>query len=367
MNNKFFSIWKLICLPALVLSCKQGDATPAGVAVKTLCVKEQDYTTNLHFTVKIESQQNINIFPVVGGRLQKICVQEGTDVKKGQLLFVIDQAPYTAAVDAAKAQVASARSSLSTAQLNLEGKEQLYAQKMVGEFDLRRARHAHDEAAAQLKNAQAELAKARANLDYTTIHSPADGRVGIIDCRVGDVVSSDMEGPIVTLSGNDHIYTYTSLSEEKVNRLCKEYECSSSSQLLSKLPEVTLHTIWGEELPQKGRIDAISGSTGTTTGALVFRASFYNPTDLFRNGSNGYMTLPSIKHHVFVIPSDAALHIQDKYFVYRVVNGRAVSTEVKVLPPTGDDHYVVTYGLTDGDVIIAEHAGMMSEGLAVTP
>lgn len=348
------------------VGCGDGTANTAPNAYKTLCVQHQDYTTNRRFTVKIESQQNIDIFPVVGGRFQKICVQEGTEVKRGQLLFIIDQAPYIAAVDAAKAQVATARASLSTAKLNLVGKERLFAQNMVGEYELQRAGHAREEAAALLENAQAELAVARANLGYTTIHSPADGRISIIEYRVGDVLVPDMEKPIAILSANSHLYAYTSVSEEMFSQLLKEYGCHSTNQLLDKLPEVTLYTIWGEEHPLKGRIDAISGSTSKTTGSLLLRASFDNPFEVFRNGSNGYIDLPSIKHHVYVVPSDAAIHIQDKYFVYRVIDGKAVSTEVKLLPTADVADAVVTSGLNDGDIIIAEHADMINEGTAIS-
>ena len=126
-----------------------------------------------------------------------------------------------------------------------------------------------------------------------------------------------------------------------------------------------LSTTWGEKMEQQGRIDAINSSTDASTGAILVRASFNNPLELFRNGSNGYIDIPTIKHGVYVIPQDAAIHIQDKYFVYRVVDGKAVSTEVKVLPPNDDQQYVVTSGLNEDDIIIAEHAGMVSERMAV--
>jgi membrane fusion protein (multidrug efflux system) len=367
MNSKNIIAWIVVSLLPLLAGCKKKDPTPNGVAVKTLCVRQQDYTTYYRFTIKIESQQNIDIRPVVGGRLQKICVQEGSEVKKGQPLFVLDQAPYKAAVHAAEAQVATARASLSTASLNLEGKEQLYAQKMVGEFDLRRARHAHEETVAQFENAQAELARARANLDYTTIICPADGRISIIEYRVGDVIFPDLPMPMAILSVNSHLYAYTSLSEEMLSKLLQEYDCQSPSQLLTKLPAVTLHAIWGEEHTLTGRIDAISGSTSKTTASLLIRASFDNPSEIFRNGSNGFIDLPSILHHVYVVPSDAVVPIQDKYFIYRVIDGKAVSTEVKAQPSVDKDEYIVTSGLHDGDIVIAEHADMMSEGIVVIP
>lgn len=354
----------LLCIQTLLTSCGETASSPADT-YKTLRVERQDYTQNRRFTVKIESQQKVAIRPVVGGTLIKECVKEGAQVKKGQPLFIIDQAPYIAAVDAAKAQVATARATLSTAQLNLEGKEKLYAQQMVGEFDLRRARHARDEAAAQLESALAEMATARTNLNYTTICSPVDGRISLFEFFEGELVDPSVALPIATIAANNQIYAYFSLSEKMFTDLFKEYGCSSSSELISKLPPVTLYTTWNEEHPMKGHIDAISGSADTTTGAVLLRASFDNPSESFRHGSNGYIEFSSVKHGVFVIPQDAAIHIQDKYFVFRVIEGKAVSTEIRVLPSADGQHFVVTSGLNEKDVIIAENVGMVSEGMAI--
>ena len=354
----------VILMLVLATGCKETAPSTVNETYKTLSVEKQDYTLDRQFTAKIESKENVDVSALIGGTLKKICVNEGARVKKGQPLFIIDQAPYIAAVNAAKAQVATARAALSTAGLNLDGKEKLYAQQMVGEFDLRRARHAKEEAAAQLEAAQAELAAARANLDYTTICSPVDGTVSIMNFHEGQVVFPSSTLPITTVAANKQIHAYTTLSEELLVNLFKEYGCSTSDELLKKLPPVTLYTVWGEELPQKGHFDAVSGETDISTGSVLFRASFDNPSEMFRNGSNGYVVLPTTKHGVFVIPQEATIHIQDKSFVYRVVDGKAVFTEVKGIS-ANDEHYVVTSGLNDGDVIIAENAGMVTEGMAV--
>lgn len=356
-------LWGILLV--VLAGCGETAPSPASDTYKTLRVEKQDYTLERRFMAKIESQQRIDVRPVIGGTLKKICVREGGAVKKGEPLFIIDQAPYIAAVNAAKAQVATARATLSTAQLNMEGKEQLYANQMVGEFDLRRARHTQEEAAAQLKAAEAELATARTNLNYTTITSPVNGTMSIIDFRAGELVDPSI--PIANISANNYIYAYTSLSGKLLDDLLKEYGCCTTNELISKMPAVTLCTIWGEELPQKGSFDAISGGADASTGAVTIRASFYNPSELFRNGSNGYIYLPFTKKDVYVIPQDATTHIQDKYFVYRVIEGKAKCTEVKVLPTNDNQHYVVTAGLNDGDVIISEKVGMVREGTTVDP
>ena len=139
-----------LSMALLFVSCGEGTASTAPNAYKTMCVKRQDYTLERRFMAKIEGKENVDVCALIGGTLKKVCVKEGSRVKKGQPLFIIDQAPYIAAANAAKAKVRTARAALSTAQLNLDGKEKLYAQQMVGENDLLRARYAKEDAAAQL-------------------------------------------------------------------------------------------------------------------------------------------------------------------------------------------------------------------------
>ena len=355
-----------LTLSVLCTNCGEETTPTAKDCYRLLRVQRQDITLNRNFSVKIEGVYNIQVRPLVSGRLTKICVQEGAHVKKGQALFVIDQAPYIAAVDAAKAQVGTARAALSSAQLNLDGKEKLYAQQMVGESDLLRARHAKEEAYAQVEAAQAELESARIQLGYTTVCSPADGVIGMIEYRVGDLVESDGELHMTIFSDNKYLRAYGALSEKALSELLQDFNCNSTDELLEKLPPVTLYTNWGYQFEEKGHIDAISGIVEQDNGGTYIRAMFHNSTEIFRNGSNGYIELPYVRHKVIVIPQEAAVDIHNKYIVYKVVDGKAVETEVTILPYNDGQNFVVTSGLEPGDVIIAEGAGFVEDGIEVT-
>lgn len=355
-----------LALSALCTGCDEETTQPAKDCYRILRVERQDYTLNREFFVKLESKHNIGVRPLVSGRLTKICVKEGARVKKGQPLFVIDQAPYIAAVDAAKAQLSMARATLSSTQLNLEGKEKLYAQQMIGDFDMRRARHAKEEATAQVEAAQAELEAARTNLGYTTIYSPVDGVIDMINYRVGDLIDPLGEKEITIINKNDDLYAYTCFSEEMLSELMHDFECNSYEELFSKLPDVTFYSSWGSKMTQKGRIDALSGNVDPAVGATYGRASFSDPKEMFRTGNNGYIVLPYVMHGVIVIPQEAAVDTNNKYLVYKVVNGKAVSTEITVLHYNDGQNFVVTAGLEPGDSIIAEGAGFVTDGIEVT-
>ena len=369
MHQRLYHVISVVAVLTLSILCSNcgEEATPTVKdCYRLLRVQRQDITLTRNFIAKMESLHSIDVLPLVSGRLVKILVKEGAHVKKGQPLFVIDQSPYIAAVDAAKAQVSTARAALSSAQLNLDGKEKLYAQKMVGESDLLRARHAKEEAYSQLEAAQAELESARTQLDYTTICSPVDGTIGMIEYRVGDLVETDGENHMVIVSDNNNLHAYGALSEETLSELLKDFNCNSADELLEKLPPVTFYSNWGYKLEEKGHIDVISGTIDLDNGATYIRASFHNPTERLRNGSNGYIELPYIQHHVIVIPQEAVVDIHNKYLVYKVVDGKAVETEVTILPYNDGQNFVVTAGLEQGDSIIAEGAGFVTDGIEVT-
>ena len=331
---------------------------------RTLTIKSQDYTVIREFTAKIEAENPAAIRPQVSGKITKICVKEGACVKKGQPLFIIDQVPYQAAVRNAEAKVVSAKAQLATARQNLEGKEELYRQHVVGEFDLNKARNSKAEAEGALAEAQAELETARNELSYTVVTSPSDGVLSMIEYRVGELVDPSMELELTNVTDPRRLFAYFSMSEKTVHNLTNIYKCRVSD-LPAILPEVSLVTYWGAELSQKGHINAISGDVDEATGAFVIRASFENSDDLFRNGSNGMIILPYKLKDAIVIPQEATYDILDKLFVYKVVDGVTKACEIEVFRYDDGKDYVVTKGLEAGDVIIAEGAGMVKDGMRI--
>ena len=369
MNKR---VWIPVCLLAGLLLAgglfyslnDDEDEEVPNEEYRTLTIKLQDYTVTRELTAKIETENPAVIRPQITGKITKICVEEGAWVKKGQPLFIIDQAPYQAAVRNAEAKVVSAKAQLATARQNLEGKEELYRQHVVGEFDLNKARNAKAEAEGALAEAQADLETARSELSYTVITSPSDGVLSMIEYRVGELVEPSMETGMTNVTDPRHLFAYFSMSEKTIHNLTNIYKCRVGD-LPSVLPEVSLITYWGEELDLKGHVDAISGDVDEATGSFVIRASFENSEDLFRNGSNGTIILPYELKNTIVIPQEATYDILNKQFVYKVVDGVAKACEIKVFRYDDGKDYVVTEGLKPGDVIIAEGAGMVKDGMRI--
>lgn len=350
----------------LVYSCwddEEEDEESVG-EYRTLTISTQDFTIVREFTAMIESDQPANIRPQISGRITQICVKEGARVKKGQPLVILDQVPYQAAVRNAEAKLNSAKAQLATARQTLEGKEVLFKQNVIGDFDLNKARNEAAEAEAALAEAKADLETAQNELSYTVVKSPSDGVLSMIEYRIGEMVDPSMEKELATITDSRHIHAYMGFSEKTLYDLTQYYQCSVDN-LPDKLPDVTLTTYWGKEMEHKGRIDAISGNVENNTGAVVVRASFDNPDGLFRNNSNGTIHIPYSVKNAIVIPQEATFDIQDKIFVFKVENGVANAVSVVVMPYNDGQSYVVTSGLKTGDVIIAEGAGLLKDGQQV--
>ncbi len=367
-------IWRYTILAAILIAAgglwyflgdeeEEEEEEEVGM-YNVMTITTQDYTVTRDFTTKIETEQPADIRPQVSGRLTKICVKEGATVKKGQPLFIIDQVPYQAAVRSAESRVNSAKAQLATARQNLEGKEALYSQHVIGDFDLNKARNELSEAEAAEAEAQADLATARNELSYTIVRSPSDGIISMIEYRLGELVDPSMEDVLTTVSDSRRLQAYTAVAEKTLYDITQFYGCSIE-ELPDKLPEVTLVTYWGQEMEQKGRIDAISGEVEQETGAIYIRASFDNPNGMFHNGSNGVLRLPYHLKDAIVIPQEATFEMQDRYFVFTVADGVTHSTEIKIFPYNDGQTYAVTDGLKPGDVIIAEGAGLLKDNMKV--
>ena len=320
-------------------------------------------TLSQSYTAVINGRQSVEIRPQVSGTITQVCIAEGAQVKKGQTLVIIDQVPYKAALETAIANVKSAEASVATARLTADSKEQLFKENVVSAFDLQTARNSLLQAEATLAQAKAEEVNARNDLSYTEVKSPVDGVSGMLPYRVGALVDASITTPLTTVSDDTEMYVYFSMTESQVLSLIRQYK--TLDEAMKQMPEVELKLSDGLTYAHKGRIDAISGTIDTSTGAVSLRATFPNPEHILRNGGSGTVVLPYIKENVLIVPQEATYEIQDKIFVYKVVDGKATSSQVSVFPINDGKEYIIESGLEEGETIIAEGAGLVQEGTVV--
>ena len=364
MKQTFVKAAFMICCMAVV-SCGQAPTAmgPGQYAVMTVSTTDREIPSN--YSASIRGRQDIEIYPQVSGTIFQLCVTEGQRVSNGQTLFIIDQVPYKAALQTAEANVAAAEASVATAQLTYDSKKELYARKVVSLFDLSTAENNLLTAKAQLAQAEAQRVNAANNLSYTVVKSPANGVVGTLPYRVGALVSASIPQPLTTVSDNSEMYVYFSMTENQLLDLTRRY--GSIEETLKNMPDVELQLNDGSLYDQTGRIESISGVIDTSTGSVQLRAAFPNKGGLLHSGGAGNIILPTLYKDCIAIPQSATFELQDKVFVYKLVDGKASSAPVQVASISDGKEYIVLSGLAAGDVIITEGVGLLREGTPVVP
>ena len=355
-TNMTKKIGKLNVWLMLLVSCAMGitscktetkENTQKGYNLVTLTA-DTDKEIMTSYSASIEGMQDIDIYPQVSGYIEKLNVSEGDVVRQGEVLFVIDQVPYKAALETAVANVEVAKASLATAELTYKSTKELYAKKVVSSFNLQTTENEYLTAKAQLAQAKAQEVNARNNLSYTEVKSPSNGVIGMLPYRVGALVSSNMSQPLTTVSDNATMYVYFSMTENQLLALARQYGTIDSSVY-----------------EEKGKIESVSGVIDKETGTVGVRAVFPNASRLLHSGASGNVLIPSVYKKCIVIPQGATVQLQDKILAYKVVDGKAVSTLIKVAPVNDGKDYIVLDGLKAGDEIVADGAGMIREGTQV--
>lgn len=352
----------LIC-SATLAACGNAPAVQPQSEYRVMSITTADKELQTTYSAAIRGRQDIDIYPQVSGTLTRLGVEEGQTVHKGQSLFIIDQVPYLAALRTAEANVEAARASVSTSQLTYDSKKELYAQKVISEFDLKTAYNSLLSAKAQLAQAEAGRVNAANNLSYTEVKSPADGVVGTLPYRVGTLVSANMAKPLTTVSDNSNMYVYFSMTENQLLDLTRRY--GSKDKALAEMPSIALQLNDRSTYAEAGKIETISGVIDASTGTVSLRAVFPNKGGLLTSGGSGNVVIPVKKQNCIVIPQAATYELQDKVFVYKVVDGKTQSTPVQVTRVNGGQEYIVDNGLKVGDVIVAEGVGLLREGVAI--
>ena len=357
----------LACCLALLSSCGGGNKG-AGSAPEYAVLETQTTTAHLtnSYPATIRGKQDVEIRPMVSGFITKLHVDEGSEVKKGQVLFTIDQVQYRAAVETAKATVETAKAALQTQELTTQNNRELNKRGIVSDYQLSTSENQLAQAKASLAQAEAQLTNASRNLEYTEVTSPSDGIVGQIPYRIGSLVSASSAEPLTTVADNSEMYAYFSMTERQLLTMIREG--GSQQEILEKLPKIRLQLIDGSLYPDSGRVETISGVIDPTTGSVSMRAMFPNEHNILRSNSTGNVVFPNVLTDVILIPQSATTEIQDKKFVFVLQPDNTVkNTEIQVYYLNDGQNYYVTGGLKAGDKIVIEGVQAIHDGQAITP
>ncbi|MCM1521743.1 MAG: efflux RND transporter periplasmic adaptor subunit [Muribaculaceae bacterium] len=372
ISSQLGSLALFVSAAAMLPSCSGNKGqqmmqqqAPA-IAVVTLSPEQTDLPSTYPATIK--GKTDIDIRPQVTGFITKVHVDEGQHVRKGQVLFTLDQVQFNAAVDQARAAVNSAQTAVNTAQMTADSKKALREKNIISEYEYQLAQNSLAQAKAQLANANAALVTAQKNLAYTTVTSPSDGVVGTIPNREGSLASPSSAQPLTTVSENSQVYAYFSLTEKDLLEMAGEGSGSVDAAIKS-MPAVKLRLNDGTLYPYEGKVATVSGVIDNSTGASSVRALFPNPNGVLRSGGTGQIIIPNVKDNAILIPQKATFELQDRRFAY-IVNdsNKVVSTPITVETNSDGKNFVVTSGLKAGDRVAIEGVGTkLQEGMTITP
>lgn len=369
--KKFNEVKYLYLLSAIFLySCTTGTSKtipppPASLPVMTIASGQE--TVYQEYPASIEASANIEIRPQVEGILDRIFVDEGAKVKKGQALFKINDRPYQEQLNQAKANLLSARAALENATLEVEKKTRLVDNKVLTDFQLKTAISARNAAQANVQLAISAIESAKINVGYTLIRATTDGYIGRLQKKQGSLVSPSDAQPLTALSDVQDLHVYFSLGENDFIAFKNNTAGSNLQQKLNNLPPINLVLSDQSIYDQVGKIDMVDGQFDKNTGAITLRATFKNPEGILRNGNTGRVRLQKKYDNTLLVPQMATLEIQDKIFVYTVnKENKVVQQPITVIGKSGSN-YLVSNGLKEGDRIVYKGIDLLQDGQVITP
>ena len=354
----FFALASVFSLSAMT-SCggENEQQQVQAPEIATITVTTANSELQRSYPVIIKGKADIDIRPQVTGFITQVHVDEGQKVRKGQVLFTLDQVQYQAAVDQANAAVTVAETAVATAQLTANNKKSLFEKNIISEYEYKLAENSLAQAEAQLAQAKATLVNAQKNMSYTVVTAPSNGVVGTIPNRVGALASPSMAQPLTTVSDNNQVYAYFSLNEKEILGMTNNGS-QSLDEAIKSMPAVKLRLADGSIYGVEGKVATVSGVIDNTTGSASVRALFDNPAGMLRSGSTGS-----------ILPQKATFEIQDRKYVYIVdETNKTVSTVITVFEINDGKEYIVTSGLKAGDRLVVEGVGTsVKDGMAITP
>ncbi|WP_256007600.1 efflux RND transporter periplasmic adaptor subunit [Pedobacter deserti] len=365
-----------LSIPALLLlaSCgnsgqDKGDAKAGSLpSYPVFSVEAKSTSLETEYPATLEGVQNVDIRAKVDGFIDKIYIDEGATVKKGQLLFSINAPQYEQIVRTAGAAISSAEADVNAAQLQVNKTKPLVEKDIISKYDLEAAQLTLQSRRAALAQAKAELANAKTNLSYTKILSPVSGVVGSIPFKEGSLVGPSNSQPLTTVSDISRIYAYFSMNEKQLLDFTRDTKGTSVESKIKSIPPVTLTLADGTTFPETGKIESINGLINTGTGSASLRATFSNQAMLLKTGASASVRIPKHLENAILVPQKSTMDLQGKKFVYLVdAKGTVTQTEIEIMEVTSGDFYVVTKGLKPGDHLVLEGFQSLKNGAQIKP
>lgn len=359
--NSYGLLW---VLPLFVAGCtaasqNQNTAQEEVLQLPVMTLQARDTVINTPYVADIQAIRNVEIRNRVKGFLERIFVDEGQSIHKGQLLFKINDEEYRVQLARAKAGFDNAVAAAKATELEAGRIKLLVDKKVVAASELEVAQTKLAADRATIEEARTAVQSARNHLSYTNIRAPFDGIIDRIPLKAGSLVE---EGVLLTdLSDISSVYAYFSFPENEYLK----YQRSKISKNDSR--QVSLVLADGSPYPYPGHIETVEGKIEQQTGSIDFRATFPNPQRLLRHGATAKLYITSGVGGAVLVPQQAVFDIQDKHYVYVVDQQRKLHMQSFTPVTRLSNCYVVKDGLQPGERIVCEGTQKAKDGMVIQP
>ncbi len=361
----------LLLVAAATLFCagckKKPPPPPPPPVVEVIEVKGQDVPIYHEWIGTLDGLVNAQIRAQVSGYLLAQNYREGDLVKKGDLMFQIDQRPFQALLDQAKGQLAQAEARFGKTELDVNRLTPLARLKAISKQELDDAVQANLADQAAVTSAKAAVEQAQLNLEFTRILSPIEGIAGIAKAQIGDLVGP-ASGELTTVSTIDPIKAYYSVTEQAYINFTRLFTDPTARTERTRQLELQLIFADGSTYPREGRIFAVDRQISPTTGALRVEALFPNPDHALRPGQFARVRVKfATKKDALLVPQRAVSELQGSYQVVVVgSDDKGHIQPVKVGERSGA-MWIIEEGLKPGERVVVEGIQKVKEGTAVNP
>ncbi|WP_300495019.1 efflux RND transporter periplasmic adaptor subunit [uncultured Methylophaga sp.] len=364
MPRHFLSVKTLMLISLLSLNlaaCQSSDsedspqnAQQAAPKVDVVSLIPQTVTIKTELPARTVAFRQAEVRPQVNGIIENRLFEEGADVKSGQQLYQIDEAPFQAALQMAKAELASARANIQSTKARAERFKGLIDNKAISQQDYDDAQAAYLQAQAEVAVAQANIQTAEINLRYTKVNAPIDGRIGRSNITEGALVTAQQESPLTTITQIDPIYVDISQASKEVLRLRRQLLSGRIAE--EDAAQVKLKLEDGSTFQHQGELQFSEVNVNESTGSLVMRAKFPNPEGLLLPGmyvktviNEG--TMPD----AILVPHKAVMFSREGTASVMLVNDENIVEQRPIEVRQSIDHnWLVSDGLSGGEKVVVE-------------
>lgn len=342
--------------------CQKKAPPPPPPEVEFITVEPTNVPVVEEWIGTLDGYVNAQIRAQVAGYLLKQGYAEGSEVRKGDLLFEIDPRPFTAALNQAQSKLAQDQAQLGKAELDVKRYTPLAQEQAISQEELDNAVQAKLAAEAQVKADEAAIETAQLNLGFTTINSPIDGLAGIALGQIGDLVSPS-SGPLTTVSTIDPIKVYFQVSEQSYLNFWHRHAHATGSETNIKLHLVLSD---GSVYPETGRVFFTDREVNPTTGTLQVVGLFPNPDRILRPGQYGRVrSQTDLKRDALAVPQRAVTELQGTFQVALLEQTNRVHLQPVKVGEQFDSSWLIESGLKPGDRVIVEGTQKAKEGAVV--